>query len=132
MSAGAVERRTLAVVLAINAAMCVVELGVGWIAQSMGLIADSLDMLADGRSVELTTTQARQSEPSRAILVIAILVETRRTAMSIRSVRVVALLAVVSGYACSLPGLLKKNLRAIEASTETITRNNEVVKQSTS
>ena len=52
--------------------------------------------------------------------------------MSIRSVRVVALFAVVSGTACSLPGLLKKNLRAIEASTETITRNNEVVKQSTS
>src|SRR5687768_4896131 len=47
MSAGAVERRTLVAVLAINAAMFVVELGVGWIAQSMGLIADALDMLAD-------------------------------------------------------------------------------------
>ena len=47
MSAGAVERRTLVVVLAINAVMFVVELGAGWIAQSMGLIADSLDMLAD-------------------------------------------------------------------------------------
>lgn len=33
--------------LAINAAMFVVELSVGWLAQSTGLIADSLDMFAD-------------------------------------------------------------------------------------
>lgn len=33
--------------LGINAAMFVLELGVGWYAQSTGLIADSLDMLAD-------------------------------------------------------------------------------------
>lgn len=44
---GPVERRTLILVLSINAIMFVVELGAGWIAQSMGLIADSLDMLAD-------------------------------------------------------------------------------------
>lgn len=43
----AVERRTLVLLLSINAAMFAVELGVGWFAQSMGLIADSLDMLAD-------------------------------------------------------------------------------------
>jgi Co/Zn/Cd efflux system component len=41
------ERRTLRLVLAINAAMFVVELAAGWAAQSTGLIADSLDMLAD-------------------------------------------------------------------------------------
>ncbi len=43
----AVERRTLILLLSINAAMFVIELGVGWVAESMGLIADSLDMLAD-------------------------------------------------------------------------------------
>lgn len=42
-----VERRTLRLLLAINAAMFVVELAAGWLAESMGLIADSLDMLAD-------------------------------------------------------------------------------------
>ncbi len=45
--AGPVERRTLALLLSINAAMFVVELAAGWIGESMGLIADSLDMLAD-------------------------------------------------------------------------------------
>lgn len=41
------ERRTLRLVLAVNAAMFAVELSAGWLAQSTGLIADSLDMLAD-------------------------------------------------------------------------------------
>jgi cation diffusion facilitator family transporter len=41
------ERRTLIILLSINAFMFVTELGLGWIAQSAGLIADSLDMLAD-------------------------------------------------------------------------------------
>jgi len=43
----AIERRTLVLLLSINAAMFVVELGVGWVADSMGVIADSLDMLGD-------------------------------------------------------------------------------------
>jgi Co/Zn/Cd efflux system component len=41
------ERATLRVVLTVNAAMFLVELSAGWLAQSTGLIADSLDMLAD-------------------------------------------------------------------------------------
>lgn len=41
------EARTLWTVLAINAAMFVVEGVAGWLAQSTGLLADSLDMLAD-------------------------------------------------------------------------------------
>jgi cation diffusion facilitator family transporter len=41
------QARTLRLVLGINAAMFVVEFGAGWFAQSAGLIADSLDMLAD-------------------------------------------------------------------------------------
>lgn len=41
------ERRVLRVLLAINAAMFVLEIVAGWVAESTGLIADSLDMLAD-------------------------------------------------------------------------------------
>lgn len=41
------ESKVLWQLLAINAVMFVVEFIVGWLAQSTGLIADSLDMLAD-------------------------------------------------------------------------------------
>ena len=41
------ERKTLIALLAINAVMFLVEIFLGWIAESTGLIADSLDMLAD-------------------------------------------------------------------------------------
>ncbi len=41
------EAGTLWVVLVLNAALFVVELVAGWLAQSTGLLADSLDMLAD-------------------------------------------------------------------------------------
>jgi cation diffusion facilitator family transporter len=41
------ERSTLVLLLTINAVMFVVELAAGWTGESMGLIADSLDMLAD-------------------------------------------------------------------------------------
>ncbi len=43
----ATEARTLRVLLAVNGAMFAVELVAGWLAQSSGLIADSLDMFAD-------------------------------------------------------------------------------------
>jgi len=41
------QSKVLIILLAINAAMFVFELGLGWYAESTGLIADSLDMLAD-------------------------------------------------------------------------------------
>ena len=41
------ERRVLAIALAINAALFVIEFAAGLISRSMGLLADSLDMLAD-------------------------------------------------------------------------------------
>ena len=41
------ERRTLSILLVINATMFVAEQVAGWIASSAGLLADSLDMLAD-------------------------------------------------------------------------------------
>jgi Co/Zn/Cd efflux system component len=43
----AAEGGTLRVLLAINAAMFAVEIVAGWLAESTGLIADSIDMLAD-------------------------------------------------------------------------------------
>jgi Co/Zn/Cd efflux system component len=45
--ADALERRTLWTLLAINASMFVVEAVAGWLGESTGLLADSLDMLAD-------------------------------------------------------------------------------------
>lgn len=46
-SAAVDEARTLLTLLGINASMFVVELVAGWVSQSTGLLADSLDMLAD-------------------------------------------------------------------------------------
>lgn len=41
------QKRTLIVLLSINGVMFLAEFILGWVAQSTGLIADSLDMLAD-------------------------------------------------------------------------------------
>ena len=41
------QRRLLWIVLSINFAFFIIEMTTGWISHSMGLIADSLDMLAD-------------------------------------------------------------------------------------
>jgi len=46
-AAAAAEATTLRWLLAINAVMFLVEIIAGWLAQSTGLIADSLDMFAD-------------------------------------------------------------------------------------
>ena len=46
-AAASLERRTLLILLWINATMFVAEATAGWLADSTGLIADSLDMLAD-------------------------------------------------------------------------------------
>jgi Co/Zn/Cd efflux system component len=46
-AAATAEARTLRWLLAINAAMFAVEIVAGWLAQSTGLLADSLDMFAD-------------------------------------------------------------------------------------
>jgi Co/Zn/Cd efflux system component len=46
-AAAKAEAKTLRWLLAINAVMFVVEIVAGWLAQSTGLIADSLDMFAD-------------------------------------------------------------------------------------
>ena len=53
--ADSLERKTLIILLSINAFMFVAELTLGWVAQSTGLIADSLDMLADATVYEEET-----------------------------------------------------------------------------
>ena len=62
------ERSTLLLLLGINAAMFVVEFIGGWIAQSTGLIADSLDMFADAAvySVSLYAVGRMASAQARA------------------------------------------------------------------
>jgi Co/Zn/Cd efflux system component len=85
------EARTLWTVLAINAAMFVVEGVVGWIAESTGLLADGLDMLADalvygvalyavGRGPDLRLRAARLCGGLQLALAVAALAEVLRRA----------------------------------------------------
>lgn len=85
----AAEARLLKVLLAINAAMFVVEIMVGWWAQSTGLIADSLDMFADatvyglalyavGRTAALKTRAAHAAGWMQLLLAVLALVEVLR------------------------------------------------------
>lgn len=83
------EARTLRIVLAVNAAMFVVELVAGWLAQSSGLIADSLDMLADatvyglglyavGKAAGAKLRAAHASGVFQAILAVGVLADVVR------------------------------------------------------
>ncbi|MDF1566028.1 MAG: cation transporter [Deltaproteobacteria bacterium] len=86
------ERATLRALLAINATMFVVELGLGLWAESTGLIADGLDMLADaavyaialwavGRSAGLQRGAARASGWLQLLLGLGVLAEVVRRAI---------------------------------------------------
>lgn len=55
------EKRTLQLLLAINGLMFLFELIVGWIAQSTGLIADSIDMFADATVYGIALVAVGQS-----------------------------------------------------------------------
>lgn len=91
-SAGdASEARTLRVLLAVNAVMFVVELVWGLIAQSTGLVADSLDMFADaavyglalyavGRAAALKTRAAHLAGWLQMVLALGALSEVARRA----------------------------------------------------
>ncbi|TWT51718.1 Cadmium, cobalt and zinc/H(+)-K(+) antiporter [Thalassoglobus neptunius] len=83
------QRKTLRVVLAINAAMFLIEVVTGILAGSTGLIADSLDMLADasvyaislfavGRTVGIRRKAATISGALQLALGIGVLVESYR------------------------------------------------------
>lgn len=87
--AESLERKTLIVLLAINALMFVAELTLGWFAQSTGLIADSLDMLADatvyglslyavGKGVVKQAGAARVSGYLQILLGVGVLFEVLR------------------------------------------------------
>ncbi len=86
------QRRVLYWLLGINAVLFVVEFGVGWIADSTALIADSLDMLADaivyalglyavGRSLVEKARAARVSGWFQLALGLLILVDIGRRAV---------------------------------------------------
>ena len=87
--ADSLERKTLIILLSINAFMFIAELILGWIAQSTGLIADSLDMLADatvyglslyavGKGVLRQAKAARVSGYLQIILGLGVLFEVVR------------------------------------------------------
>jgi cation diffusion facilitator family transporter len=87
------ERRTLRLLLAINAAMFVVEAGAGLLARSSALLADSLDMFADaavygvslwavGRAAVAKVSAARLSGLLQVLLALFVLGETLRRALA--------------------------------------------------
>jgi Co/Zn/Cd efflux system component len=112
------EARTLWILLAINAVMFVVELVAGWLAESTGLIADSLDMLADatvygvalyavGRSVGLKRRAARLTGWLQVVLALGVLGEVFRRAVfgsipEAPTMMWVALLALAANVTCLL------------------------------
>jgi len=87
--AESLERKTLKILLSINALMFITEMVLGWLAQSTGLIADSLDMLADatvyglslyvvGKGVAQQAKSARVSGYFQIILGLGVLFEVFR------------------------------------------------------
>ena len=83
------ERKTLIVLSVINAVMFLAEIILGWIAESTGLIADSLDMLADagvyglslyvvGRGIQKQSRAASISGVLQIILGASVLLEVLR------------------------------------------------------
>jgi Co/Zn/Cd efflux system component len=83
------EASTLRLLLAINAVLFLVEIVAGWLAQSTGLIADSLDMLADafvyglglwavGRSSGAKLRAAHASGVLQALLAVGVFADVAR------------------------------------------------------
>jgi hypothetical protein len=92
MFAEAREAQVLRWLLVINAVMFVLELGVGFVAQSTGLIADSLDMFADaavygvslyavGKAATLKLKAAHFSGWLQLVLALGVLLEVLRRAI---------------------------------------------------
>ena len=83
------ERRVLITLMAINGVMFIAEFLLGWLGQSTGLIADSLDMLADalvyatslyavGRAASIKRTAARLSGWLQIVLACLVLIDVAR------------------------------------------------------
>ncbi|PKO56345.1 MAG: hypothetical protein CVU28_03260, partial [Betaproteobacteria bacterium HGW-Betaproteobacteria-21] len=112
------QARVLWMLLAINAAMFVVELGAGWWAHSAGLIADAMDMFADaavygvalyavGRAARHKLDAARLAGLLQLLLALGALGETARRmytgSMPEDIVMIgIAALALVANLACLL------------------------------
>jgi Co/Zn/Cd efflux system component len=110
------ERRVLIQLLVINAFMFLLELSVGWWAQSTALIADALDMLADamvygvglyavGRALSVKAHAARMSGWLQIILGLLVLLDIlRRLIMGSEPVSTLmmamGLLALVANIIC--------------------------------
>jgi Co/Zn/Cd efflux system component len=87
--AAKLERRTLIILLAINFGMFLLEVVIGWIASSSGVLADSLDMLADasvyaialyavGRSLRIQSNAATAAGFLQIALGVGVLVDVGR------------------------------------------------------
>lgn len=85
------QKKVLMALLGINATMFLLEFGIGWVAESTALIADSLDMLADavvygiglyaiGRSLQHKASAARVSGYFQGILGGLIIIDILRRA----------------------------------------------------
>lgn len=107
--AAELERRTLWILLGINGAMFLVEAVAGWLADAAGLVADSLDMLADasvygivlyavGRSRRLQANAAFASGIVQIALGAGVLLEVARR-LVYGSEPVSTLMMVVGGVA---------------------------------
>lgn len=60
------QRRTLQIALTLNATMFIVGIGAGVVAQSSGLIADALDMLADASAYAIALLAVQRNELFKA------------------------------------------------------------------
>jgi len=113
------QRKVLRTLLAINGVMFVVEMVVGIFAQSSGVIADSLDMLADalvygvglyavGKSAAIKQRAARWSGVFQITLAASILADVARRAIqgsepqSILMMGIASLALVANAYCLSL------------------------------
>jgi len=124
----AAEARLLWLLLSINAAMFVIEIGVGLWAQSTGLIADSLDMFADaavyglslfavGRAAAMQTRAAHIAGWLQLVLALGALSEVvRRFVVGSEPVSAVmmgmGLVALVANVTCLVLVARKKNAGA--------------------
>lgn len=112
------EARVLWLLLAINAAMFVVEVAAGWLRDSAGLLADGADMLADaavygvalyavGRSASHKLSAARLAGVLQLVLALGALSEVARRALGGSqpdefTMIGISLLALVANIACLL------------------------------
>jgi Co/Zn/Cd efflux system component len=110
------EAKVLVALLGINAIMFVVELTAGWLAESTGLISDSLDMFADaavygvslysvGKTASLQKLAARLSGYLQLLLAIGALAEVVRRLLfgsdpDPPAMMAVALLALAANVTC--------------------------------